>query len=106
MDKGLGSKLARMAGTGAIALVTLILNGTPAKAGDYVAAQCAPGLNASTEARFSSSSNHFKGIQECGRNAPGVQIRHQLAAGETRHRPSPIRRVGLDSATRQRGLST
>ncbi|MBN8870523.1 MAG: carboxypeptidase regulatory-like domain-containing protein [Solirubrobacterales bacterium] len=83
MKKGLGGKLARMAGTGAVALVTLILIGTPAKAGDYVVAQCAPGLNAGTEARFSSSSNHFKGIQECGRNAPGVQIRHQLAAGET-----------------------
>ena len=83
MKKGLGSKLARMAGTGAVALVTLILIGTPAKAGDYVVAQCAPGLNASTEARFSSSSNHFKGIQECGRSSPGVQVRHQLAAGET-----------------------
>lgn len=83
MKKGLGSKLARTAGTGAVALVTLILIGTPAKAGDYVVAQCAPGLNASAEARFSSSSNHFKGIQECGRNSPGVQVRHQLAAGET-----------------------
>lgn len=83
MEKGLGSKLARMVGAGAIALVTLILIGTPAKAGDYVVAQCAPGLNASTEARFSFSSSHFKGIQECSSNAPGVQIRHQLAAAET-----------------------
>ncbi len=83
MKKGLGSKLARMAGTGAVTLVTLILIGTPAKAGDYTMAQCAPRLNAGTEARFSSSSGHFKGMQDCSHNGPGVQIRHLLEANET-----------------------
>ncbi len=83
MKMGLGGKLARMAGTGAIGLVTLILIGATANAGDYVVVQCAPGMNASTDATFSSTSKHFKGLQDCGRNSPGVQLRHHLDAGQT-----------------------
>ncbi|MBN8870790.1 MAG: hypothetical protein J0H66_12985 [Solirubrobacterales bacterium] len=83
MEKGLGGKLARMAGVGTMVLAASILFGAPAQAGDYVVVQCAPGLNASTEARFSSTSKHFRGKQDCGRKSPGVQLRHYLDPGET-----------------------
>ncbi|MCB1280049.1 MAG: hypothetical protein KDB18_00845 [Salinibacterium sp.] len=83
MEKGFGGKLARMAGTGAIALVTLILFSSAAQAGDYVVVQCAPGLNAGTEAGFSSTSKHFRGKQDCARKSPGVQLRHYLDPGQT-----------------------
>lgn len=78
-----GNQLARMAGIGAVCLIALVVASTSARAGDYVVAQCAPGLNAATEATFSSSSPHFKGLQDCSRNSPGVQIRHWLDSGET-----------------------
>ncbi len=83
MEKGLGGKLARMAGAGTTVLATLILFGASAWAGDYMVVQCAPGLNASTEASFSSTSKHFRGKQDCGRKSPGVQLRHHLDVTET-----------------------
>lgn len=84
MTFGIGRQLVKVAiGLVAVCSSVWVIVCAPAYAGEYVVAQCAPGLNAGTEARFSSSSNHFKGIQECGRSSPGVQVRHQLAAGET-----------------------
>jgi hypothetical protein len=55
-----------------------------AEAGSYVVAQCSPGLYPGVpDAAFSASSSHFEPETDCSQEAPGLEIEHHLATGET-----------------------
>lgn len=72
-----------LAGLAAVALLALA---APAgsRAGDYIVAQCAPGLYPDApEAGYSTTSSHFAPLRDCSKSSPGMQIRHSLNPGET-----------------------
>jgi hypothetical protein len=55
-----------------------------AVAGSYTVAQCSPGVNSDfPDAGFTASTTHYRPLADCGPNAPGLQIRHGLDAGDT-----------------------
>ncbi len=55
-----------------------------ASAGNYVVAECSPGLNpAATDAAYTFSTNHYKSAVDCSQGAAGLQVQHILGGGET-----------------------
>lgn len=55
-----------------------------ARAGNYVVAQCSPGVEAGApDAGFAASTFHYKPQADCAPGAAGLQIRHGLNPGET-----------------------
>jgi hypothetical protein len=55
-----------------------------AQAGSYVVAQCSPNLYpGAPDAGFAASTTHFIPSADCGQEAPGLEIDHHLATGET-----------------------
>ena len=54
------------------------------RAGDYVVAECSPGLNpAAPDAGYTYSTSHYKPRIDCSQGAAGLEIQHSLGAGET-----------------------
>jgi hypothetical protein len=57
---------------------------TDGKAGNYVVAECSPGLNpAAPDAGYTSSTDHYVPHQDCSQGATGLSVVHQLGPGET-----------------------
>jgi hypothetical protein len=55
-----------------------------ASAGNYVAAECSPGLNpAVPDAGYTYSTSHYQPRTDCSQGAPGLQVAHTLSPGET-----------------------
>jgi hypothetical protein len=64
--------------------LTLAWSPPTANAGNYVVAECSPGLNpGAPDAGYSSSTNHYVPRVDCSQGAPGLQVTHQLGPGET-----------------------
>lgn len=67
-----------------IAAGTLGATATNAIAGNYVVAECSPGLNpAAPDAGYTSSTGHYQARSDCSQGAPGLQVKHVLGPGET-----------------------
>ena len=67
-----------------VAMVILLLAAATAHAGDYVVAQCSPGVNSDApDATFSTTTSHYVSRSDCSPSANGLQINHQLSPGET-----------------------
>lgn len=67
----------------ATAFLTALLTGS-AVAGNYVVAQCSPGLYpGAPDAGYTSSSSHYVPREDCSQGAPGLQVTHVLQSGET-----------------------
>jgi hypothetical protein len=57
---------------------------TNATAGNYVVAECSPGLNpAVPDAGYTYSTSHYKPRVDCSQGAAGLSIQHSLNPGET-----------------------
>src|SRR4051794_11449485 len=57
---------------------------TNATAGNYVVAECSPGLNpAAPDAGYTYSTSHYKPRVDCSQGAAGLSIQHSLNPGET-----------------------
>jgi hypothetical protein len=55
-----------------------------AAAGNYVVAECSPGLNpAAPDAGYTFSTNHYVPHQDCSQGAAGLYVTHHLGGGET-----------------------
>jgi len=55
-----------------------------ASAGNYVVAECSPGLNpAVPDAGYTYSTSHYQPRTDCSQGAPGLQVVHTLGIGET-----------------------
>ena len=68
----------------AITALLLLLRISPASAGNYVVAECSPGLNpAVADAGYTYSTSHYQPRVDCSQGAPGLQVLHVLGAGET-----------------------
>src|SRR6187549_196347 len=71
----------------AIAIAAVPLLGAfigTATAGNYVVAQCSPGLNpGAPDVGYTYSTNHYKPRVDCSQGAPGLSLVHQLGPGET-----------------------
>jgi hypothetical protein len=80
-----GSNRALTAGSVTIAaLVLLLCFASLARAGNYVVAQCSPGIyEAAPDAGYTSSTSHYIPHADCSASAPGMQVTHFLTAGET-----------------------
>lgn len=62
----------------------LVFGAGAASAGNYVAAECSPGLNpAASDAAYTYSTNHYKPLVDCSQGAAGLEVTHQLNPGET-----------------------
>ena len=63
---------------------TLCLLPPSAQAGSYIIAQCSPGVyTGADDAGFTASTTHYTLRADCSPSAPGLQITHTLAGGET-----------------------
>jgi len=70
----------------ALLLLAAVLGAIPtdATAGNYVVAECSPGLNpAAPDAGYTYSTNHYVPHQDCSQGAAGLSVVHQLGPGET-----------------------
>lgn len=68
----------------ALAMLILLLAAATAQAGDYVVAQCSPGVNSdAADASFSTTTSHYVQHVDCAEGADGMKINHGLAPGET-----------------------
>jgi len=69
----------------ALALLALVvLMPALARAGNYVVAECSPGLNSDApDAGYSYSSSHYQPAVDCTPGGPGLSVRHTLGSGET-----------------------
>jgi hypothetical protein len=68
----------------AAGLLSFAVGAPPAKAGNYIVAQCSPGVYAGADdAGFSASTTHYLPHVDCSPSAPGLQIVHHLSSGET-----------------------
>jgi protocatechuate 3,4-dioxygenase beta subunit len=68
----------------AAAFAALFLLPSTAQAGSYIVAQCSPGVYTGTDdAGFTASTTHYIPRVDCSPSAPGLQIAHSLAGGET-----------------------
>lgn len=68
-----------------IALALTLAWGTPtASAGNYVVAECSPGLNpGAPDAGYTSSTTHYRPFVDCSQGAAGLEVKHSLNPGET-----------------------
>lgn len=74
----------RLAGLMLLALAAALVAASPATAGSYIVAQCSPGVyTGADDAGFSATTTHYKPYTDCSPSAPGLQIEHRLATGET-----------------------
>ncbi len=77
----------RLVAFGAVALaaLALALDAVPAaRAGTYIVAQCSPGLYpGAPDAGFAATTTHYIPHVDCSPSAPGLEITHGLAQGET-----------------------
>jgi hypothetical protein len=65
-------------------IVAALSIAAPARAGSYVVAQCAaPIYEDAPEAGYTTNSEHFSPIKDCGENRDGLQISHVLVGSET-----------------------
>lgn len=68
-------------------LISAVVLGTfaaTATAGNYVVAECSPGLNpAAPDAGYTYSTSHYKPRVDCSQGAAGLSIQHSLNPGET-----------------------
>lgn len=71
--------------TGLLAVAILLgIQVSPASAGNYVVAQCSPGLYpGAPDAGYTSSSSHYSSAVDCSQGAAGLQVKHGLGGGET-----------------------
>ncbi len=68
----------------AIVALLLVLNVSPASAGNYVVAECSPGLNpGAPDVGYTYSTNHYQPRTDCSQGAPGLSVVHGLGPGET-----------------------
>jgi hypothetical protein len=68
----------------AAALYALVLTPTPANAGSYIVAQCAPGVFiGAPDVRYATTTSHFASFADCAPSAPGLEINYNLGPGET-----------------------
>ena len=68
----------------AIVAHLLVLNVSPASAGNYVVAECSPGLNpGAPDVGYTYSTNHYQPRIDCSQGAPGLSVVHGLGPGET-----------------------
>lgn len=66
------------------ALVISLVHAPAASAGNYVVAECSPGLNpGAPDAGYTYSTNHYAPRVDCSQGAPGLSIVHQLGLSET-----------------------
>lgn len=69
---------------GLFAALALLLAPATARAGNYVVAQCSPGVNSDApDTGFSTTTSHYVSHVDCSPSANGLQINHQLSTGET-----------------------
>lgn len=74
----------RLAGLTLLTLVAALVAASPATAGSYIVAQCSPGVyTGADDAGFTASTTHYTPRADCSPSAPGLQITHTLAGGET-----------------------
>jgi hypothetical protein len=74
----------RLGGLTLLALAAALVASSPAMAGSYIVAQCSPGVyTGADDAGFSATTTHYKPYIDCSPSAPGLQIEHRLATGET-----------------------
>ncbi len=65
-------------------VLSLALGASAASAGNYVVAECSPGLNpAVPDAGYAYSTSHYKPRVDCSQGAGGLEIQHSLGPGET-----------------------
>lgn len=65
-------------------VVVLFSGGGIATAGNYVVAECSPGLNpAAPDAAYQASSSHYAPHVDCASGSPGLWVSHGLNGGET-----------------------
>ena len=75
-------RLARGAATAALLACAALA--ASAHAGSYIVAQCSPGLySGAPDARFGATTTHYASHEDCGAEAPGLEITHRLGPGET-----------------------
>jgi hypothetical protein len=75
-------RLARIVALAFLALIVLFPD--RADAGNYVVAECSPGLNPDTpDAGYTTSSIHYQPSIDCTQGGPGLRVRHTLGSGET-----------------------
>jgi hypothetical protein len=68
----------------AAAVWLVVAAGSIAYAGNYVVAECSPGLNpAATDAGYTASSSHYSPHVDCSQGSSGLWISHGLNGGET-----------------------
>ena len=66
------------------AALALSVTAPPATAGNYVVAQCSPGLNpGAPDAGYTYSTNHYQPRADCSQGATGLSVVHALGPGET-----------------------
>jgi hypothetical protein len=64
--------------------VLALVQAPAASAGNYVVAECSPGLNpGAPDAAYTYSTNHYAPRVDCSQGAPGLSVVHQLGPGET-----------------------